>query len=241
MMQRSLERRSEFRFPVVVPVEYFNPDDSGILSYALDLSKGGTFISSDDPLTIGSTFSIHLTIPVDYESSKIFRTEGAAAWNKVQPFKSKSNGMGVRFIEPLPEDILLNTLAYNYRKLIEETEAKRLLEERVEKLESELEEVNKLAALGRCVEKILFEVSNPILTLSGKLETIKRKMHKHRRMLEEYVETNKKEFKRITKDFDNCCREIHQILKDYKIISELAHIVANDRETLESKLKRYNC
>ncbi len=240
-MQRSLERRSEFRFPVVVPVEYFNPDDSGILSYALDLSKGGTFISSDDPLTIGSTFGIHLTIPVDYESSKIFRTEGAVAWNKVQPFKSKSNGMGVGFIEPLPEDILLNTLAYNYRKLIEETEAKRLLEERVEKLETELEEVKKLAALGRCVEKILFEVSNPILTLSGKLETIKRKMHKHKRMLEEHKETNRKVFKRIITEFDNSCKDIDQILKDYKVISGLAHIIRDDRETLQGKLKRYNC
>jgi Tfp pilus assembly protein PilZ len=240
-MQRSLERRSEFRFPVVVPVEYFNPDDSGILSYALDLSKGGTFISSDDPLTIGSTFGIHLTIPVDYESSKIFRTEGAVAWNKVQPFKSKSNGMGVSFIEPLPEDILLNPLAYNYRKLIEETEAKKLLEERVEKLETELEEVKKLAALGRCVEKILFEISNPILTLSGKLETIKRKMHKHRTMLEQHKETNRKAFKRIITEFDNSCKDIDQILKDYKVISGLAHIIRDDRETLEGKLKRCNC
>jgi hypothetical protein len=49
MMREPVERRSEFRFPVVVPVEYFKSDDSGILSYALDLSKNGTFISSDDP------------------------------------------------------------------------------------------------------------------------------------------------------------------------------------------------
>jgi len=49
MMREPVERRSEFRFPVVGPVEYFTPDDSGILSYVLDLSKNGTFISSDDP------------------------------------------------------------------------------------------------------------------------------------------------------------------------------------------------
>jgi len=149
--------------------------------------------------------------------------------------------MGVRFIEPLPETLLLNALPYSYRKLIKETEAKRPLGERVEKLESELEETKRLAALGRCVEKILLEVSNPILTLSGRLEIIKRKMHKHKRMLEENEETNKEKFKRVTKDFDNCCREVNRILKDYKIISELARIVGDDRETLESKLKRYNC
>ena len=38
MMQEVAEKRSEFRFPVVVPAEYFRPDDSGILSYSLDLS-----------------------------------------------------------------------------------------------------------------------------------------------------------------------------------------------------------
>jgi len=163
------------------------------------------------------------------------------AWNRIQLFKSRSNGMGVQFIEPLPEDTLLNALADSVRKLVRETEEKRPLEERVEKLESELEETKRLAALGRCVEKILLEVSNPILTLSGRLEIIKRKMHRHKRMLEEHEETNKEKFKRVTKDFDNCCRGVNKVLRDYKIISELARIVADDRESLESKLKRYNC
>jgi len=112
MIQVSVERRSEFRFPVVVPVEYFPPDDSGILSYCLDLNKAGTFISSDDPLTVGSKFDMHLTIPANDESSKIFRTEGAVVWNKIQPFKSKRNGMGVKFIDPLSENLLLNALSY---------------------------------------------------------------------------------------------------------------------------------
>ena len=138
MMQEPVERRSEFRFPVVGPVEYFPPNHSGILSYVLDLSKNGTFISSDDPPVLGSRLGIHLTIPVDYESSKIFRTEGTVAWNRIRPFKSKSNGMGVKFIDPLPEPLLLNALADNVRRLMKESEAKGLFEERVEKVESEL-------------------------------------------------------------------------------------------------------
>jgi len=239
-MQQSVERRSESRFPIVVPVEYFRPDDSAILSYALDLSKNGTFISSDDPLSTGSRFGMDLTIPFDYESSKVFRTEATVTWNKIQPFKSKGNGMGVRFVEPLPEDLLLNALAHSYRKLIKETEAKRLLEDRVEKLESELEDAERLGALGRCAEKILFEVSNPILTLSGKLETIKIKMRKHKRMLEGHGEANKEEFKRIITEFNSCRKEIDQILNEYKVISELAKIVEDDGETLERKLQRYN-
>jgi signal transduction histidine kinase len=241
MIQESVERRSEFRFPVEVPVEYFPPDDSSILSYILDLSKNGTFISSGDhPISIGSRFGMHFTIPVDQESSKIFRTEGTVVWNRIQPFKSKRNGMGVKFIEPLPETVLLNALAYYIRKLVKETEAKKVSGERVEKLESELEEAKRSATLGRYVENILFELSNPILALSGQLETIKMKMHTHKKMLEELAET-KGEVRAIIAEIDNCCSEVDQILKDYKIISELAQMRGDDRETLERKLKRYNC
>jgi Tfp pilus assembly protein PilZ len=139
MTSKSVESRSEFRFPVVLPVEYFKPHGSGILSHSLDLSKYGTFISSDDPLSIGQRFIIHLTIPLDDESLESLRTEGEVVWNKLQPFKSKKNGMGVKFIEPLPEVLLLNTLAYNVKKLIKEKETKEVLEERVKELESELE------------------------------------------------------------------------------------------------------
>jgi len=241
MIQELAEKRSEFRFPVVVPVEYSKPDESGILSYALDLSKSGTFISSDDPLSIGSRFGMKLTIPVNDESSKIFRKEGMVIWDKVQPFQSKRNGMGVQFIEPLPESLLLKALANNIKKLIKETESKKALERRVEKLESELEEVKRLATLGRCVEKILFDVSNPILTLSGKLEIIKSKMLEHKKMLEGHGEINQEECKKHIKEFNDYCKKIDQILKDYKIISELSHIVGDDREGIERRLlQRYH-
>jgi Tfp pilus assembly protein PilZ len=240
MTSKSVESRSEFRFPVVLPVEYFNSHDSGILSYSLDLSKSGTFISSDDPLSLGRRFIIHLTIPLDDESLKVLRTEGEVVWNKFQPFKSKRNGMGVKFIEPLPEVSLLSTLAYNVKKLIKETEVKEVLEERVQELESELEEAKRLSVLGSWIDKILFELSNPILTLSGKLETIRKKMFKHKEVFEDNSKTNGEECKKIAIEFANCCKEVDQILKDYKIITELAQILGDDRETLEIKLKRYN-
>ena len=242
MIPEPPERRSEFRFPVVVPVEYFRPDDSGILSYALNLNLSGTFISSDDPLSIGTRFGLHLTIPVDYESSRIFRTEGTVAWNKVQPFKSKRNGMGVQFIEPLPEGLLVMALADTTKKLIQETKAKRLLEERINKLESKQGETKRLAAIGRYVEKILFEITNPILTLSGILETMKEHMYAHKKMLEERAEINRKELKRLVVEFERFCNEIDILLEEYKLISELAQIAGDDRETLEGKLReRFKC
>jgi SMC interacting uncharacterized protein involved in chromosome segregation len=85
------------------------------------------------------------------------------------------------------------------------------------------------------VERILLEVSNPILTLSGQLEIIKMKMDEHKRILEK-PEINKEEFRRIIAEFDKSCKEIEEILKDYRIISELAAIAGDDRETLERKL-----
>lgn len=242
MMQEAVERRSEFRFPFVVPVEYFPPEGSGVLTYALDLSKSGTFISSDNhPLSIGTTFSIHLNMPVDKEIFKIFRTQGTVVWNRMQPFKSKRNGMGVRFVGPLPENLILNVLASNVKKLIKETEAKETLEVRVKKLESELGKVERLVALGRSAEKILFELSNPILTLSGNLEMIKTSLHEHKKMLEERKGTNKEELKKMITEFDKSCDQINKILKNYKIISELVRIVRDDGESLDRKLQRYNC
>ena len=239
MIQESVERQSEFRFPVVVPVEYFAPDGSGILSYALDLSKNGSFISSDNhPLGIGTRLDVNLNVPVDQETSRILRTEGIVVWNRMLPFKSKRNGMGVQFIRPLPEGLLLNALVGSTKRLTREAEAKRVLGERVEKLESELETARRLVALGRCAEKILLELSNPILTLSAKLETVKKQMHEHKEMLEGHERTNKEEFKKIVTGFDASCRNIDKILKDYKIISELPHMVGDDGQTLERKLKK---
>jgi len=238
MIPVAVERRSEFRFPIVLPVEYFKPDESGILSYSSDLTKRGTFISSDDQLSTGTRFGMNLTIPFNREASKVHLTEGTVMWNRAQPFKSKRNGMGVKFVEPLPERLLLRALAYNVKELMKEREAKKVLEERVDKLEAELEAVERLATLGRFVEKILFDLSNPILTISGKLELIKAKLDKHKRTFEDQEQINKEEFKNIVTELDNDCSEVDQILKGYKIIAELAQIVEDDRDTLEKKLKK---
>ena len=238
MTQVLVERRSEFRFPVVVPVEYFWPSEEGVMSYSSDLTKKGTFVTSDDPLSIGTSFSMDLTIPINDEASKIHKTEGAVVWSRVLPFKSKRNGMGVKFMEPLPEGLLLRAVAHNVKKLMKERDAKKFLEERVEQLESELESAQRLAVLGRFVEKILFDLSNPILTISGKLELIRAKMDRHKRAFEEQETITKDEFRSIVTGIDNDCRDIDETLKGYKIISELAQIVEDDRESLEKKLRR---
>jgi hypothetical protein len=235
VITQAVENRSEFRLPLVVPVEYFSPHDQRVLSYTLDLSKSGAFISSDDhPIGIGTIFRMNLNLPSDEESSEIFRTEGAVVWNRIQPFKSKRNGMGVKFTGPLPESLLLNALADQYRKLMREIEASKPLTERSEKLELELERAGRFAALARYAEKILPELSSPLLTLSGKLEKLRAKMYQYKRMLEEHGETNKEELKKIVTEFDESRKEIDHILKDYKILSDLGKIIEDNRETLKN-------
>jgi len=237
MGQSYMEKRSGFRFPIVIPVEYFRYDNSSRSSYSLDISKGGTFISADDPLEIGSQCGMRLTVPIDHESSKIFTTEGTVAWNKILPFKSKRNGMGVQFFDPLPESIFLNALADTTKRLSREAEAKMQIEERLEHLQQELGETKRLAALGRCVEKIILELTNPILTLSGTLEIAREKLYAHKRRIDEHAETHNEELIKIADEFDECCTTIDRIVKEYKVISDLAHIVGYSGEKLEKELR----
>jgi signal transduction histidine kinase len=239
MEHNILDNRAEFRFPVVVPVEYFNSDDFGIISYAIDLSKNGTFISSDDPLGIGNHLAMNLTIPVNNNSSEILRTDGTIVWQRVQPFKSSRNGMGVHFLEPLSEALLLNTLSSNVRRLAKESEAKKQLDKRVQELESELEEAERWAVIGRCTEKILFDISNPMTAMSGRLELIRDRMEKQIRIIAEKCKGNG--LTNITMDCEMCLNDINSMLKDYTSISELIRITGDDRKDLEEKLKEYRC
>ncbi|MEA3359323.1 MAG: PilZ domain-containing protein [Thermodesulfobacteriota bacterium] len=239
MKQNIFDNRNEFRFPVVVPVEYFNNDDFGIISYAIDLSRNGTFISSDDPLGIGHHLSMNLTIPVSNNSSEILRAEGDIVWQRVQPFKSSRNGMGIHFSDPLSEALLLNTLSSNVRRLARESEAKKQLDKRVAELESELEDAERWAVIGRCTEKILFDISNPLTAMSGHLELIRDRMEKQIGVIAEKCKGNG--LKNVTMDYEMCINDINSMLKDYASISELIRITGDDRKDLEEKLKEYRC
>lgn len=241
MKDNFIDKRSEFRFPVAVPVEYHNNDEYSIASYSLDLSRYGTFISSDNPYSIGNNLSMKLSIPVDSNTSEILRTRGTVTWNRMQPFKSIKNGMGVRFFEPLTEELLLNSLSSNVMRLVKDSEAKKLLEERIGKLESDLEDAERLAEIGRCTEKILFDISNPLITLSGKLELIKEKMHAHRLMLEEYCDSNCSKIKEIADDFDGAYNDIIELVDDYSSVSQLIRILGDEKKEIKEMLREYNC
>jgi hypothetical protein len=109
----------------------------------------------------------------------------------------------------------------------------------MDKLESEVEELRSWAALGNNVAKTLFELANPILILSGKLELISRKMHVYERMMR-VQRGHSDELKRTMTEFEKCRQEVDDMLREYKSISVLAQIGGDERETLERKLERYH-
>jgi Tfp pilus assembly protein PilZ len=238
-MEETIDKRAEFRFPVVIPVEYFNNGDFGIVSYAVDISKNGAFISSDDPVDIGKSIDMKFTIPVNDNASHIVNTEGNVAWQRVQPFKSPKNGMGIHFSKPISGALLLNALSSNVRRLVKERDAKKELEEHLERLESELEDLQRLADVGRCSEKLLHNISNPLISMSGRFELIRDRVRNAITVIEEKCTKDNTGLKNIKTDCEMCLNDISSILHDYNSISELIRTTGDDMKNLEDELKRY--
>jgi Tfp pilus assembly protein PilZ len=236
-LEENIDKRSEFRFPIVIPVEYFNNGDLGIVTYAVDISKNGTFISSDEPLEIGHHVGMNLSIPVNNFTSELLKTEGEVMWQRVQPFKSPKNGMGIRFSEPLPEGSLLNTLSSSVTRLVKEKEAKKELEEQIKRLEFELEDLKGLADLGRYTEKLLQSISNPLTSMYGRFELIRNRLGNYLKVIEEKCMGNNNGFRNVKKDCEMCLKDIDCMLDNYKEISELIRITGDNRKDLEVELK----
>lgn len=235
-MEQNIDKRSEFRFPVIIPVEYFNNGDPGTISYALDISKNGTFISSDEPLEIGHHVNMNLSIPLNTVLSEVLKTEGEVVWQRVQPFKSLKNGMGIYFPEPLPEGNLLNILSASVRRLVKEKEAKKELEEQVKRLEFELEDIKRFADIGRYTEKLLHDISNPLISMYGRFELIRNRITNYVKVIEEKCNGNNNGLRSIKADCEMCLKDINSMLDDYRSISELIRVTGDDRKDLEDEL-----
>ena len=99
--KQSDEQRRQPRTPVRVLVEYDSVEEF-LIDYTSNISIGGLFIQTQDPLEVGTLFRIRFRIPGDPEPVEtdaevcwILRPEDAGA---LQP------GMGVRFASLKEED-----------------------------------------------------------------------------------------------------------------------------------------
>lgn len=85
------EMRQQLRVPIELKVDY-KKLNSFFADYTKNISKGGTFIKTKKPLSIGTKFLFKLTVP---QRAEPFELLGEVVWSKGD---GDEPGMGIRFI-----------------------------------------------------------------------------------------------------------------------------------------------
>ncbi|MFL5343590.1 MAG: TIGR02266 family protein [Hyalangium sp.] len=85
------EHRQQTRLPIELKVDY-KKLNSFFADYTKNISKGGTFIKTKKPLSIGTRFLFKLTVP---QREAPFELLGEVVWSKAD---GDEPGMGIRFI-----------------------------------------------------------------------------------------------------------------------------------------------
>lgn len=85
------EMRQHQRAPIELKVDY-KKLNSFFADYTKNISKGGTFIKTKKPLSIGTRFLFKLTVP---QRAEPFELLGEVVWSKAD---GDEPGMGIRFI-----------------------------------------------------------------------------------------------------------------------------------------------
>lgn len=85
------EMRQQVRVPIELKVDY-KKLNSFFADYTKNISKGGTFIKTKKPLSIGTKFLFKLTVP---QRAEPFELLGEVVWSKGD---GDEPGMGIRFI-----------------------------------------------------------------------------------------------------------------------------------------------
>jgi type IV pilus assembly protein PilZ len=95
MSPESNERRDANRAPIELKVEY-KRINTFFADYTKNISKGGTFISTTRPLTVGTEFVFSLTVPGMTEP---LRLRGKVIWTNPVENATPANppGMGIEF------------------------------------------------------------------------------------------------------------------------------------------------
>ena len=86
-------RREHKRIPATIKVRY-STAGGFLISYSLNLSKGGIFIETPAPLPIGTPLTLQIEIPGTKEICSI---GGTVAWTRTETDDNNLSGMGVAF------------------------------------------------------------------------------------------------------------------------------------------------
>lgn len=96
---KTVEQRVHTRIPIRVLVEYQRLDDF-LADYTANVSLGGMFIATRQPLDLGTRFRLRFRIP---DRPRPVETYGEVRW-VVRPGEGPEPGMGIRFDDLAPTD-----------------------------------------------------------------------------------------------------------------------------------------
>lgn len=90
------ERRNHARVPIALKVEYKRLN-SFFADYTKNISRGGTFIRTSNPLAIGTEFMFHLRVP---KLEKPLSIKGKVQWvvADADSTEEQDPGMGIGFV-----------------------------------------------------------------------------------------------------------------------------------------------
>lgn len=94
-----LEQRVETRVPIRMRVEYENLSDF-LDDYTSNLSLGGMYVHSQNPLALGTRFRLRFRLP---NREKPIETYGIVRWVNEETSQQPA-GMGIQFDELKPSD-----------------------------------------------------------------------------------------------------------------------------------------
>lgn len=91
-----IEKRRDPRTLIKIKIDY-ESEGAYLYSYSKDLSEGGIFIQTSNPLKVGERIKLKFILP---ELLEKVETWGEVAWvNEGGGAEGVSEGMGVRFVE----------------------------------------------------------------------------------------------------------------------------------------------
>ncbi len=101
---KEMEKRVTKRLPIRVLVEYESAEDF-LIDYTANVSVGGMFIQTDDPLPVGTRFRLRFKVP---EHDKLIETFGEVRWS-VGPDEAgpMRPGMGIQFDDLKASDLAM--------------------------------------------------------------------------------------------------------------------------------------
>lgn len=102
--KKSANMRKDVRTPLQARVDYeIESEDSFLFEYMTNLSRGGIFLSTRNPLAEGTVTKLRFSLP---EESRVIEVTGKVTWiNPYRPDGDNPNpGMGIEFIDLAEKD-----------------------------------------------------------------------------------------------------------------------------------------